>query len=150
MILKTVMIFIAADHAGYQLKEVIRHRLISRGVAFEDFGVFSDQKSVDYPGYARQVVKAVTKHKGKGILFCGSGQGMAIVANRYKGIRAAVVWDGAVTKETRDDNDANIISLPARFIDEETAWEIVSAFLSTSFSHEERHKRRIKQIDDEK
>ncbi len=143
------MLFLAADHAGYDLKEAIRHRLHSRGVSFEDFGTFSD-KAIDYPGLAKQLVKAVLKHNGKGILFCGSGEGMAIVANRYKGIRAAVVWDEAVAKETREDNDANVLSLPARFITEEKAWEIVSAFLSTSFSHEERHKRRINQIDDEK
>ncbi|MEX0594482.1 MAG: RpiB/LacA/LacB family sugar-phosphate isomerase [Patescibacteria group bacterium] len=142
------MLFLAADHAGYELKEAVRHRLTTRGVPFEDFGTFSD-KAVDYPGYARQVAKAVLKHNGKGILFCGSGEGMAIVANRSKGIRAAVVWDEDVAKETRDDNDANIISLPARFIGEQKAWDIISAFLSTSFSHQDRHKRRIKQIDEE-
>jgi ribose 5-phosphate isomerase B len=142
------MLFIAADHAGYELKEAIRHRLTTRGVAFEDFGTFSD-KSVDYPGLAKQVVKAVKKHNGKGILFCGSGQGMAMVANRTAGIRAAVVWDEDVARETREDNDANILSLPARFIGEEKAWDIVTAFLSTTFSHEDRHKRRINQIDSE-
>jgi ribose 5-phosphate isomerase B len=142
------MLFLAADHAGYELKEAIRHRLTTRGVPFEDFGTFSD-KSVDYPGYAKQLVKAVKKHSGKGLLFCGSGQGMAMVANRTKGIRAAVVWDEDVARETREDNDANVLSLPARFISEEKAWEIVSAFLSTSFSHEDRHKRRINQIDSE-
>lgn len=141
------MLFLAADHAGYDLKEFIRHRLTTKGVPFEDFGTFSD-KSVDYPGYAKQLVKAVKKHNGRGIMFCGSGEGMAIAANRYKGIRAAVVWDEDVARETREDNDANILSLPARFIKEEKAWEIVSAFLSTSFSHEDRHKRRINQIDD--
>lgn len=141
------MLFLAADHAGYDLKEAIRHRLITRGVAFEDFGTFSDV-AVDYPGLARQAVKAVQKHNGKAILFCGSGQGMAIAANRHKDIRAAVVWDEDIARETREDNDANILSLPARFISEEKAWEIVAAFLSTSFSHEERHKRRIKQIDE--
>ena len=140
------MLFIAADHAGYELKEAVRHRLTSRGVAFEDFGTFSD-KSVDYPGFAKQVVKAVKKHNGKGILFCGSGEGMAIVANRYKGIRAAVVWEEDIARETREDNDANILSLPARFISEEKAWNIVTAFLSTTFTHEDRHKRRIKQMD---
>ncbi len=141
------MLFLAADHAGYEMKEAIRHRLITRGLAFEDLGTFSDV-SIDYPGLARQLVKAVAKHKGKGIMFCGSGEGMAMVANRYKGIRAAVVWDEDVARETREDNDANVLSLPARFLSEEKAWEIVMTFLSTSFSHEERHKRRIKQIDE--
>lgn len=141
------MLFLGSDHAGFELKEAVRHRLTSRGVAFEDFGTFSE-KSVDYPGFAKQVVKAVKKHNGKGILFCGSGEGMAIVANRYKGIRASVVWEEDVARETREDNDANILSLPARFINEEKAWDIVSAFLSTTFTHEDRHKRRIKQIDE--
>ena len=140
------MIFLAADHAGFELKEKIRHRLSERKVAFEDFGTFSTQL-VDYPGYAKQLAKAVIKHDGKGILFCGSGEGMAIAANRVKGIRAAVVWNPRVSAETREDNDANVLSLPARFIDDETAWEIVSVFLSTSFSHADRHSRRIKQID---
>jgi len=140
------MIFLAADHAGFEMKEKVRHRLSERKVAFEDFGTFSNEP-VDYPGYAKQLVKAVLKHNGKGILFCGSGEGMAMVANRYKGIRAAVVWSPRVTSETREDNDANIISIPARFIDNETAWEIVSTFLSTSFSHADRHSRRNKQID---
>ena len=140
------MLFLAADHAGYELKESIRHRLTTKGISFEDFGTFSD-RPVDYPGYAKQVAKAVKKHNGKGILFCGSGEGMAIAANRFKGIRASVVWDEDVARETREDNNANVLSLPARFISEEKAWEIVSVFLSTSFTHEDRHKRRVEQID---
>lgn len=141
------MIYIAADHAGFVLKEEINHRLAKRGVSFEDFGTFSDDPD-DYPGYAKRVAKEVLKHRGQGILVCGSGEGMAIVANRFKGIRAAVVWNAKVAKEAREDNDANIISIPARFVTADEAWEIISAFLSTTFSHEERHKRRISQIDD--
>lgn len=141
------MIFLATDHAGFDLKEKIRHRLAERRIAFEDFGTFSSQP-VDYPGLAKQLARAVLKHNGKGIMFCGSGQGMAIVANRLRGIRAAVVWSAKMAVETREDNDANIASLPARFINEQTAWDVVSAFLSTSFSHADRHKRRIKQIDE--
>lgn len=140
------MIFIAADHAGFDLKEKICHKLAERKVAFEDFGTFSREPD-DYPGVAKQLSKAVLKHNGKGILICGSGEGMAIVANRLKGIRAAVSWNVRVTVEAREDNDINVISLPARFIGVDTAWEIVSAFLSTSFSYADRHKRRIKQID---
>ena len=140
------MIFIAADHAGFELKEKICHRLAERKIAFEDFGTFSKEPD-DYPGVAKQLAKAVVKHDGKGILICGSGEGMAIVANRFKGVRAAVVWDSKVAVEAREDNDINIVSLPARFIGADKAWDIVSAFLSTSFSHAERHKRRLKQID---
>jgi ribose 5-phosphate isomerase B len=140
------MLFLASDHAGYQMKEFIRHKLANRNVAFEDFGTFSEEP-VDYPGYAHKVARAVVKYKGIGILFCGSGQGMAMAANRHKGARASVVWDKEVARETREDNDANILSLPARFIDNDTAWEIVSTFLSTTFSHEDRHKRRISQLE---
>jgi ribose 5-phosphate isomerase B len=140
------MLFLAADHAGFELKEKICHKLAERKIAFEDFGTFSSQP-VDYPGLAKQLTKAVLKHDGKGVMFCGSGQGMAMTANRHRGARASVAWSSRVAVETREDNDANILSLPARFIGVETAWEIVSVFLSTSFSHADRHKRRIKQID---
>ena len=140
------MLFLAADHAGFELKEKIRHKLAECKIAFEDFGAFSTEPD-DYPGVAKQLAKAVLKHDGKGIMICGSGEGMAIVANRFKGIRAAVVWESRVAVEAREDNDINVVSLPARFIDAATAWEIVSAFLSTSYSHAERHKRRLKQID---
>lgn len=141
------MLYLAADHAGYEMKEAMKSRLEKRGVAFEDFGPFQLVPDDDYVGPAKKVAKAVVKSKGRGILFCGSGQGMAMTANRFQGVRAAVVWGPMITVETREDNDANIISLPARFIDEEKAWEVISAFLSTSFSHIDRHKRRIKQID---
>lgn len=141
------MIFLAADHDGFELKEKIRHKLAERKVIFEDFGTFSSQP-VDYPGLAKQLTKAVLKHDGKGMMFCSSGQGMAMTANRFRGARTAVVWNARTAIEAREDNDANIISLPASFINESTAWEIISAFLSTSFSHADRHKRRIRQIDE--
>ncbi len=141
------MLYLAADHDGYLLKEKICHRLAARGVAFEDFGTFSE-KPVDYPIYARQVAKEVLKHNGKGILLCKSGEGMAMAANRFKGIRASVVWREDMAVETREDNDANILVLPANFLKEEQAWEVVSAFLATSFSYAERHKRRIAMLDE--
>lgn len=143
------MLYLAADHAGLELKEFVAHRLASDGVAFEDIGTFTPDSSDDYPKFARRLAKLVTKHRGRGLMFCGSGQGMAIVANRTKGVRAVVLWSRQVAIEAREDNDANIASLPARFVDKETGWEIIRAFLATSFSHEERHKRRIAQIDHE-
>ncbi len=141
------MLYLASDHAGFKQKEYIHHALVSRGVAVEDFGTFSEDP-IDYPGIAKRLTKEVVKHNGRGILICGSGEGMAIVANRFRGARAAVVWNPKVTVETREDNDANIISLPARHLTNEQAWEIVSAFLSTSFSHQARHKRRLNQIEE--
>lgn len=141
------MIYLAADHAGYEQKEFVAHKLSADNIAYEDFGTFS-KDAVDYPRFAKQVARAVLKTKGRGLLFCGSGQGMAITANRSKGIRAAVVWNKETATETRLDNDANIISIPSRFINDEEAWEIVRAFLATTFSFETRHVRRIKQVDE--
>jgi len=142
------MLFLATDHAGFELKEELAHLLADRGVTFEDFGAFSLQPSDDFPQYAKKVAHAVIKHNGKGILLCGSGQGVCIAANRFAGIRAAVAWNKEVVQKAREDDDVNILCLPARFISPTTAWEIVSTFLSTTFSHQDRYKRRIKQIDE--
>lgn len=140
------MLYIAADHAGYKLKESLTHMLATRSIAFEDFGTFSDELT-DYPAYAKQVSKEVLKYNGRGILICGSGAGMTISANRHKGIRAAVAWNQEVAKRIREEDDANILCLPARLINDDQAWEIVSTFLSTTFAHLDRYKRRLKQID---
>jgi len=140
------MIFIASDHGGYELKEKICHRLANRGVTFEDFGAFSNDSGDDYPGYAKRVAKAVIKNKGKGILICSSGQGMAIAANRFKNIQAVVAWNKQIAQESREDNDSNILSLPADHLSEAQAWEIITTFLSTPFSKEARHIRRLGQL----
>jgi ribose 5-phosphate isomerase B len=142
------MLFLGADHAGLEQKEFVAHKLAADGISFEDFGAFSPEPRDDYPIYATRVSREVIKEKGKGILFCGSGEGMAIVANRHKGVRAVVAWKPEIAREAREDNDANILSIPARFLTNDEAWEIVRTFLATSFSHEERHKRRIRQIDE--
>ncbi|HSX41966.1 MAG TPA: RpiB/LacA/LacB family sugar-phosphate isomerase [Candidatus Saccharimonadales bacterium] len=140
------MLFLASDHAGYELKEHIHLRLHERGVAFEDFGTFSE-KMDDFPGYALRVAKEVVKHHGRGILVCGSGHGMTIVANRFKGVRAITAWNAEAAKRGREEEDANILSLPARLVTNEEGWEIVSTFLATSFAHLDRYKRRIEQTD---
>lgn len=141
------MLFLGADHAGFEQKEYVAHKLAADGIAYEDFGAFSKVPRDDYPIYARRVSREVLKTNGKGLLFCGSGEGMAIVANRHKGIRAVVAWKPEIAVEAREDNDANVLSIPARFLSSDETWEIVRAFLATSFSHDERHKRRIRQID---
>ncbi|QQG50216.1 MAG: RpiB/LacA/LacB family sugar-phosphate isomerase [Candidatus Berkelbacteria bacterium] len=140
------MLYLAADHAGFEQKEFVAHKLAIDGVAFEDLGTFSKEMD-DYPVHARRVAKEVIKHGGTGLLFCGTGVGMSIVANRTKGIRAAVVWNEEVAQRSRDEDDANIACLPARLVSNETAWEIVRMFLATTFGHEERYKRRVKEID---
>lgn len=140
------MLYLAADHAGYELKDFFKKKLHERGIAFEDFGTFSNEMD-DYPAYANRVAKSVLKSEGKGILICGSGIGMSIAANRHKGIRAAVVWNNESARRSREEEDANIACLPARLISKISGWEIVSTFMATTFSHLDRYKRRIKQLD---
>lgn len=142
------MLYLAADHGGWKMKEFLTHELAHRGIAFEDFGAFHEQPNDDYPGYAKQVAKAVIKSGGRGVLLCGSAQGVAITANRFKGIRAMVGWSTEVAVAAREDDDVNVLCLPARFISNETAWEILSTFLSTTFNHDDKYKRRINQIDE--
>lgn len=142
------MLFLGADHAGFEYKERLRHNLAERGVSFEDFGIFSKEPA-DFPRLAKQVAKAVVKQNGRGILLCGSGVGMSIVANRFRHIRAAVCWNTDVARRAREEDDANILVIPARLISQEDMFEITSTFLSTTFAHLDRYKRRLKQIDEE-
>jgi ribose 5-phosphate isomerase B len=139
------MIFIGSDHAGYQLKEEIQKFLIERGESVNDVGTDSPE-SCDYPDFAEKVAKAVSQGQGKGILFCKSGQGMAIAANKIKGVRASIVWNEEIAKETRADNDSNILCIPAGYLNEEQTKNIVLTWLSTPFSSADRHLNRIKKI----
>lgn len=142
------MLYIAADHAGFELKEDLIHQLAQRNIIVEDFGTFDPEQNDSFVVYANKVSKAVLRKNGRGILICGTGQGMAMAANRHRGIRAAVVWNEEVAKRSREEDDVNIIALPARLISSEQAWQLVSIFLSATFSHEDRYKRRIKQLDE--
>ncbi len=143
------MLYLASDHAGFKLKEYLIHELAKRSIPFEDFGAYTDDETDDFTSYAKRVSKAVLKRKGEmGILICGTGIGMSIAANRYNGIRAAVVWEQEAARRAREEDDANIACLPARLITNQMAWEVVSTFLSTTFTHLERYKRRIKQTDE--
>lgn len=141
------MIYIAADHAGYKLKEFLLEKLTERNIIFEDFGTFHPEKEDSYVSYARQVVRAIQKKKGWGILICGSGVGMSITANRTKNIRAALVWNSEVAKRAREEDDANIACLPARLISDAEAWNILLTFLSTTFSGDDRYVRRLEQLE---
>lgn len=141
------MIYLGSDHGGFSLKEAVKKYLQDRGEEIEDFGASNDSAS-DYPEYAKLVAERVgTDIKDRGILFCRSGQGMAMAANRFKGVRAAVIWNKKVAIESREDNNSNILSLPADYISQTEAFEIVDAWLSTPFSNEPRHKLRIDEID---
>ena len=136
---------IASDHAGYKLKENIKDHLINKYISIFDMGPF-ENKSVDYPDYAKKLAKRVKAKKSDiGILVCGSGTGMAISANKIKGIRAAVCYNIKSTRLSRQHNNANIIALGARLTKKSVSLKLVETFLKTSFEGG-RHLKRIRKI----
>ena len=138
-------IFLSSDHAGYKLKEKIKLHLDKKKIKYIDLGPFNSDK-VDYPDYAHKVAKKVKINNNySGILVCGSGMGMNIVANRHKKIRAAQCFNLRSTKLSRLHNDANIITLGSRLLTEKIALKCVSTFLNTKFKGG-RHLKRIKKI----
>ena len=144
-------IYIGTDHAGFKLKEELKMFLESLGYVVEDKGAYEFNESDDYPDFIFPVVKAVAEDiardlDSRGIVIGGSGQGEAIVANKVKGIRAAVVYDEYSAEMSRKHNDANILSMGTRTLTISKAKELVKLWLETSFSNEERHKRRIEKI----
>lgn len=142
---KNKNIIIGNDHAGYWYKEKMLDFLEKSRYNIIDFGCFSEEK-VDYPDFAHPVAEAVVKGKNViGILICGSGNGVCMTANKHKKIRAALCWTVEIAKLSRLHNNANIICLPAKFIDFDMAKEIVIAFLNTSFEGG-RHQKRVKKI----
>jgi ribose 5-phosphate isomerase B len=140
-----VKIVVGSDHAGFELKQIIIEHLSERNMNYEDFGT-NCLDSVDYPDYAKKVAEEVnSKDLIMGILVCGSGQGMAMTANRFKNVRAAICHNSDVAKVTRQHNDANVLCLGSRFIDMSEAIKCVDVFLSTEFEGE-RHLKRINKI----
>ena len=138
-------IFIASDHAGFGLKEIIKEYLSKKKLAFHDLGPEND-KSVDYPIYAHNVAKKVKVNKSNvGILICGSGTGMNITANKHKNVRAAQCFNLKSTKLSRLHNDANIITLGSRLISKKNALNFVGVFLKTKFEGG-RHSKRLRKI----
>lgn len=144
-------IYLGSDHAGYDLKEKLLQFLIDLGYEVTDEGPFSFDPEDDYPDHVSEVAKEVadSNREVRGIVIGGSGQGEAIVANRFKGVRAVVYYGGSgtIVRLSREHNDANIISIGARFVGEEEAKQAVKMWLETEFSKEERHKRRIAKLD---
>ena len=140
-----IIIPIGADHAGFQLKEIIKNHLIAKGYEMKDFGCFSEE-SIDYPDYAHPVANMIEENKGmKGILICGSGNGISMTANKHQGVRSALCWKKEIAELARLHNDANIITLPARFINEQEALEMVDVFFNTEFEGG-RHQKRVDKI----
>lgn len=137
-------IVIASDHAGFALKASIM-QYFENEIQFTDLGCYS-KDSVDYPDFAHPLAQAINnKTFALGILICGSANGVAIVANKYANVRAAICWEKELATLARNHNDANVLCLPARFISQELAFEIVSAFLQTSFEGG-RHQNRVNKI----
>src|SRR6476659_9697451 len=138
-------IAIASDHAGFEEKERLKPLLNELGIEFEDLGTVSTE-SVDYPDYARKVGEEVAAgHVEQGLLVCGSGTGMAIAANKVPGVRAAVAWNEEVARLAREHNDANVLSLAARFTPFEENEKIIRAWFGASFEAG-RHQRRVDKI----
>lgn len=141
-------IYLGADHGGFSLKEFLKGELFKQGYTVEDCGAFTLDPVDDYPVYAQTVAKKVLSNPGSfGLLLCRSGAGMEITANRYEGIRAVECRDADEAIHARQHNDANIVVLSADEIDKERAEKIVKTFLETAFNSEERHIRRIEEIE---
>ena len=137
---------IACDHAGYDMKELLTGYLSAKGFEIFDFGCNSDE-SCDYADYAHPLAEALESGEfDRAIGICGSGEGMAITLNKHQKIRASICWIPEIAAITRQHNDSNVLVLPARFIDNDTAIEILEQWLNTPFESGGRHERRIAKI----
>ena len=137
---------IASDHGGYVMKKYIIEKLEESGCTVKDYGCYSEE-SVDYPDMIHPLAQDIQDGKYPlGIILCGSGNGAQMTANHHRHVRAALCWNVELGRLARQHNDANILALPGRFISNELAWDIVTAFLTTGFEGG-RHTRRVEKID---
>ena len=142
---KSKILLIGSDHGGFEMKEFIKENLIKDGYKIKDFGTNSTA-SVDYPDFIHPLAKSINDNENElGIILCGSGNGAQITANKYKNVRAVLCWTEEQAKLSRMHNNANIISLPGRFIDFELALKMVKIFLTTDFEGG-RHIQRVNKI----
>lgn len=142
---KELPVVMGADHAGVEYKAAIKEALEAQGFKVDDKGTYTTD-SVDYPDFAHPVASDVEEGKvGFGILICGSGNGVAITANKHKGVRAALCWNVELAQLARQHNNANVLCIPARFITLDVAKEMVQAFISTAFEGG-RHENRVNKI----
>tara|TARA_Y100000389_G_scaffold38242_1_gene32586 strand:- start:9347 stop:9802 length:456 start_codon:yes stop_codon:yes gene_type:complete len=142
-------IVLATDHAGFELKEVVKQSLIKLNFEVKDFGAFEYDASDDYPDFINPAAKFISENQGvMGIIFGGSGQGEAMAANRFKGVRAAVFYDGPdeIINLSRLHNNANVLSLGSRFINSDRAIELIERWLDVEFEGG-RHQKRIQKLD---
>ena len=143
--MKKIKIGIACDHAGFDYKEQLKKYLSSSGKEITDYGCFS-LESVDYPDFGHAVGKEINSNNIKlGVLICGSGNGISMVANKYKNVRAALCWTPEIAELAIKHNNANILALPARYITDQEGLQILNTFLSTEFEGG-RHERRVNKI----
>jgi ribose 5-phosphate isomerase B len=142
------MIYIGADHGGYKLKEFLKQYLNKQKIAFVDLGAKTLKPGDDYPDFAKLVAAKVKLNPkiNSGILICRSGQGVCIVANKFKGVRAALVWNTKEAKMSRTDDMTNVLCLPADYVSKSVAENIVGVWLATNYSKDKRHIRRIQKI----
>lgn len=148
-----MIIYIGSDHLGFYLKEKLFAYLVKHGYEVEDVGGQTLDPNDDFPEFAQAVAFKIIGSEDndpRGILLCGGGQGMAMASNRFKGIRASVIWDAYEAKMTRNDNDSNVLCLPSRILENnDSAWEgIVETWLNTPFADAVRFRRRNAQMDE--
>lgn len=138
------MIYLGTDHAGFELKEEIKNYLDQTGVAYEDLGNTKLDENDDYPDYGYQVAKKVSEEENAlGIVFCGNAEGICMVANKVKGVRAAIGYNKFAAETSKTDDNANILCLPGRVLTPDYAKTIVKVWLDTKFSEEPRHVDRL-------
>lgn len=143
--MKINKIGLASDHAGYALKQFVKKYLQEKGIAFKDYGTDTEE-SCDYPDYAHALAKGIENGEVyPGIAICGSGEGISMTLNKHQGIRAALVWMPEIARLSRAHNDANVLVMPGRFMEEDTARCVMDEFLTTNFEGG-RHQRRIDKI----
>lgn len=140
------MIYLASDHGGYTVKEKVKSILMEQGLQWHDAGPKSVDKDDDYPDYVIPMAEKVSKDDATGIISCRNGQGAAIAANKVQGIRAAVCWNEECVRTARNDDNANILSIPADYLTDLEIEKLVAAWLDTPYSHDARHSRRIQKI----
>ena len=140
-------IYLGADHRGFEMKERLKKWLEERGYQVEDKGAYALEPQDDYVDFAAQVAEDVSSNSSsRGIVLCGSGVGVDITSNKYKGVRCGLGFSKEQIQAARKDDDINILALPVDFLEEQTLYTITEQFLSTPFSNEERHLRRIAKI----
>jgi ribose 5-phosphate isomerase B len=143
--MEKIKIAVASDHAGFERKKAVLKYFQEQGIEYKDFGAFTAESS-DYPDFAHPLADAVSKGEfNEGITLCGSGNGINMTANKHQGIRSAICWMPEIARLARQHNDANVCALPARYITDEEAVEIVKTFLETDFEGG-RHQNRINKI----